>query len=205
MSEALSPVGKKRAAIYAAIVFLDIVVVALAARVNIFQEFFFMADMFPFALSIVTLALLFLTISLHVIAFNSFLTRPLFETVSLFILSIAWLASNAFSTSRWQAIPLACASIPSEFAYERAWCRDVQALKAMVWILFVVLFLVAVFTLRYVVSESRRGRSYIWDGPLSQYNARAPTPAIWDSDNFHPGRATMTDYFGRDGGPYVKF
>lgn len=35
--------------------FTDIIVLALSVRVNIFQEFFFVADLFPLALSIITL------------------------------------------------------------------------------------------------------------------------------------------------------
>ncbi|OCH84080.1 hypothetical protein OBBRIDRAFT_799397 [Obba rivulosa] len=203
---ALSAVGKKRAAMYASlIVILDVAVLALAARVNIFQEFFFMADVLPFALSIVTLGLLLITLTINFSGINCFLTRPTFETGFLLCLSVLWLASNAFSTSRWGGIPLACSSIPAEYAYERAWCTDVQALKALVWILFVFLFIVAAFTLRYVITESRRGRSHIWDGPLSHYGPRAATPSIWDSDVFHSGRATMTDYFGTGGDPWVKF
>ena len=29
---------------------------------------------------------------------------------------------------------MACANIPDEYADERGWCRDLQALKAFVWI-----------------------------------------------------------------------
>lgn len=35
--------------------FTDIIVLALSVRVNIFQEFFFVADLFPLSLSIITL------------------------------------------------------------------------------------------------------------------------------------------------------
>lgn len=66
-------------------------------------------------------------------------------------------AFNAFSTSRWSNIPFPCSTIPDgesaasitpqlywviltvrpEYADERGWCQEVQALKAFVWILFV--------------------------------------------------------------------
>jgi len=191
--------------VHALILVLDVAVVALAARVNIFQEFFFMADIFPLALSIITLVLLLVTLVVDFSGMNSYFTRPLFETGFLFTLSVLWLASNAFSTSRWRGIPMACSSIPADYASERAWCQDVQALKALIWILFVSLFVIAAFTLRYVLVESRRGRSHVWDAPLSRYNARAATPSIWDSDALRSGRATMTDYFGKEELPYLKF
>ena len=35
----------------------DIVVLVLSSRVNVFQEFFFVADLFPLALSIITLVI----------------------------------------------------------------------------------------------------------------------------------------------------
>lgn len=68
------------------------------------------------------------------------------------------IAFNSFSTSRWRHVPMACSAIPDgalqtfpkptsvtyfiylllEFADERVWCRDVQALKAFVWIEFAI-------------------------------------------------------------------
>ncbi|KAI0087260.1 hypothetical protein BDY19DRAFT_957061 [Irpex rosettiformis] len=47
--------GKRVLSAYLLLLVLDIVVLALAARVNIWQEFFFMADLFPLGLSIATL------------------------------------------------------------------------------------------------------------------------------------------------------
>ncbi|EEB87199.1 hypothetical protein MPER_15550 [Moniliophthora perniciosa FA553] len=55
---ALSSTGKKRIGIHGAQLLVTIIVLALSARVNQFQEFFFAADLFPLALSIVSLVLL---------------------------------------------------------------------------------------------------------------------------------------------------
>lgn len=35
---------------------------------------------------------------------------------------------------RWRHVPLACSKIPAEYVEERGWCRELQALKAFVWV-----------------------------------------------------------------------
>jgi hypothetical protein len=68
---------------------------------------------------------------------NSPLARPPFYLGAELVLSVFWLAANAFSTARWRNIPLACDEIPDDFEDERHWCKDLQALKSFVWIQWV--------------------------------------------------------------------
>lgn len=84
------------------------------------------------------------------------------QSLSLIII----LAFNAFSTSRWRHVPLVCSSIPAgelhptprvllhpaisdwlkkEYTDEKIWCHDLQALKAFIWIEWVM----SMFTLCY--------------------------------------------------------
>ncbi|KAL5504975.1 hypothetical protein ACEPAH_7638 [Sanghuangporus vaninii] len=148
-----SSVGKTRLKVFGLLCVIDTIVLALSSRVNHFLDFFFMADLFPFILSIITLAFLSVVLLLDYAMYNPFMSRPPFEIGSLTILSIFWLASNAFSTSRWRFVPLSCGSIPDDFSAERTWCRDLQALKAFVWIEWVILLLTTVLTVRYAVVQ----------------------------------------------------
>ncbi len=99
----------------------------------------------------------------------------------------------------------------------RTWCRDVQALKSFVWIEFVArtyhptiaalartqsadpnmsrfsVFFTASFILRYAITEHKRGRKQVWNGPLSRYVPR-------DGPHHNEfSRQTVTDYFGARG------
>lgn len=90
-----------------------------------------------------------------------------------------------------------------------------QALKSFVWIEFVAckpplallharhshdvfiplsVFFTASFTLRYAITEHRRGRTQVWSGPLSRYVPRDQP----QRNEFL--RQTTTDYFGARGG-----
>ncbi|KAI0353354.1 hypothetical protein OH77DRAFT_1407319 [Trametes cingulata] len=188
-----SSVGKKKLGVHVLLIVLDVIALALAARVNIFQEFFFMADLFPLGLAITTLIILFFTLVLDLLVKRMPTARPAFEIGLLYVLSIFWLAFNAFSTSRWRNIPMNCSSIPEEYPDERTWCRDVQALKSFVWIEFVALFFTASFILRYTITEHKRGRTQVWSGPLSCYVPRD----LPQRSEFM--RQTFTDYFGARG------
>ncbi|KAI0300099.1 hypothetical protein B0F90DRAFT_1630105, partial [Multifurca ochricompacta] len=154
------------------IIILNIVVLALSARVNHFQDYFYVADIFPLAMSAVTLGIAVLAVLLDVGLHNSPTARPPFEIAMLFILSVFWLAFNAFSTSRWRHIPLNCSGIPDNYSDVRSWCKDLQALKAFVWINWVVLSLAALLTLRFSVLQHRRGQKHIWRTPLSRFTPR---------------------------------
>lgn len=170
MSNPYSEVGKRRWKAYATLYVVNIIVLALSTRVNQFQGFFFMADLFPLGLSITTLVLLTFTFYLDFSQTNSFTARPPFEIAFLSLLNIFWLAFNSFSTSRWKHVPMACSAIPDEFADERVWCRDVQALKVSVWIEFAILFLTLSYTLYFVFSEHRAGNKHVWWTALSRYS-----------------------------------
>ncbi|KAI0763990.1 hypothetical protein BD413DRAFT_483277, partial [Trametes elegans] len=177
---------------------LDVIALAFAARVNIFQEFYFMADLFPLGLAIATLVVLSIscaspTLVLDLAILNMPTARPAVEVGLLYILSIFWLAFSAFSTARWRNIPMNCSSIPADYPDVRTWCTDVQALKSFVWIVFVALFLTASFILRYAVAEHQRGRRQVWSGPLSRYVPRD----LPQRNEFL--RQTYTDYFGARG------
>ncbi|KAH9855594.1 hypothetical protein C2E23DRAFT_813940 [Lenzites betulinus] len=200
MSHEFSTAGKTKLGVHGLLIVFDVIALALAARVNIFQEFFFMADLFPLGLAIATLIVLFFTLVLDLTLKNTPTARPAVYIGLLYVLSILWLAFNAFSTSRWRNIPMNCSSIPEEYADERTWCRDVQALKSFVWIEFVALFFTASFTLRYAITEHRRGHTQIWSGPLSRYVPRNQPPRNEFS------RQTVTDYFGaRGNSAFEKF
>jgi len=153
------------------VVFLlvDIIVLALSNHVNQFQDFFYVADLFPFALSIISLVVVLSLLALDLALINSYTGRPQSEIGVFGVLSVFWLAFNAFSTSRWRQIPFQCDSIPSSFLDEQDWCKSVQALKAFVWINFLICLGITVFTLRYAISQYTRGNKHIFQMPLSRY------------------------------------
>ncbi|KAH8096815.1 hypothetical protein BXZ70DRAFT_1065896 [Cristinia sonorae] len=202
---AFSAVGRKKLAVYIFLLLLDIAVIALATRVNRFQEFFFMADLFPLALSVVTLILLLVMLAMDVTIKNTFMTRPPFEIGLFCVLSILWLAFNAFSTMRWRFVPLNCTSIPPEYDEERGWCRDLQGLKFAVWVLWLSIFLTAASVLRYAYSQHRKGNRHVWNTPLSRFKPHLrPQPTFVSALD----RQTITDYFGPDTNapqPWEKF
>ncbi|EIN05499.1 hypothetical protein PUNSTDRAFT_46856 [Punctularia strigosozonata HHB-11173 SS5] len=194
----ISSFGKKRYYAYAATLLVDIIVLALSARVNEFQEFFFVADKFPLIMSIITLVTLTFTYALPVAVLcppwvnpmnsilldasreNSFFGRAPFQLSWLFILSVFWLAFNAFSTSRWRHVPLQCDAIPAGFASEKAWCKDLQALKSFVWVEWLLLFLNFALTLRYTISQSTHGLKHVWSTSLSRYTPQSGMEHAFD-------------------------
>ncbi|KAI0691474.1 hypothetical protein BC835DRAFT_112311 [Cytidiella melzeri] len=193
----LTRFGKRILFAYLVLLALDIAVLALAARVNIWQEFFFMADLFPLGLSIASLVLmLVLLLSASGLQYT-FAARPAFHLGIFGLLSIFWLAFNAFSTSRWSDIPLPCSTIPDDFADERGWCQEVQALKAFVWILFVGVFLTTMFMAQHIFAQHRHGNSQIWRFSIMHFDPRAAD---------HQGHARTSSvtagYFGRAASSY---
>ncbi|KXN88685.1 hypothetical protein AN958_06229 [Leucoagaricus sp. SymC.cos] len=166
---AFSPAGKKKLAAQVFLFAVNIVVLALSARVNQFQEFFFVADLFPLGLSIATLVFLVFLLTADVSLENSYTGRAHMEIGIFGVLSTLWLAFSAFSTSRWQSIPLECNSIPINLSDERTWCKNVQTLKGFVWIEFVTCFTITMVTFRYAATQAGRGNKHIWLVPLSRY------------------------------------
>jgi len=166
---AFSPVGKTKLIAHLFLLLITIIVLALSTQVNRFQDFFYVADLFPLALSIVTLVLLSSTTALDLAIDDAFTGRPQIEIGLLGILSILWLAFNSFSTSRWRMVPFQCSSIPLAFVDERTWCNNLQALKAFVWIEFLTCFAIAMFTLRYSLAQYNRGNKHIFKTSFSRY------------------------------------
>ncbi|KAJ4474379.1 hypothetical protein J3R30DRAFT_3778879 [Lentinula aciculospora] len=166
MALGFTSVGKRKIAVQVILYCVNIVVLALSARVNLFQEFFFAADLLPLGLSITTLSILTVMLALDLTCKNSYTGRPQFEIGIFAVLSIFWLAFNAFSTSRWRHVPLSC---PAGSDDVKTWCQDVQALKAFVWIEWLIFSLTAYVTLRFTISQKTRGNKHILRMPLSRY------------------------------------
>lgn len=190
--------GRRLLVLYCILALLDASVLALAVRVNIWQEFFFVADMLPLGLSIVSLVLVLVMAASSVIFTASPFARPKAQIGLFTALSALWLASNSFSSSRWGGIPMPCSTVPEDFPEERYWCQDAQALKFLVWMLFLGLLYTTLSTTRYVVAQHRHGNRHIWRVALARFDPRASidfghtrTPSVGDP------RMTMTDHFGR--------
>ncbi|KAJ7596977.1 hypothetical protein C8J56DRAFT_918814 [Mycena floridula] len=181
-----SDVGKKKIAVHAAILVVNMIVLACAARINIYQEFFFIADLFPFALSLITGFLLTLMLVLDLSLQNSFTGWPQFEIGSFGVLGLLWLCFNAFSTSRWRHVPMNCSIIPSTYPDVQQWCKEVNVLKAFIWIEFLMLFFTALTTLRYATTQHARGNDHIYKMPLSRYS-----PIIWSEHKETERRKTQ--------------
>ncbi|KAF8201093.1 hypothetical protein K438DRAFT_1716798 [Mycena galopus ATCC 62051] len=182
---AFSSVGKKKAAAHVFILFINIIVLALSASVNAYQEYFFMADRFPFILSIITFVVLGLMTIADVATTNSYTARPQFEIGVFSVLSILWLAFNAFSTSRWNSVPLSCGGIPSDYPDVAQWCHELGALRVFVWIEWLTILFTTVITLRYAVTQANRGNKHIYDGPLSRYEPTRHTFATNVSSDYY--------------------
>lgn len=164
-----SSLGRKKFGVHVGLYLVNLIVLALSARVNMFQEFFYVADLFPFALSIICLAILTIMLTLDLSSSNSYTGRPQFEIGVLGVLSLFWLVFNSFSTSRWRHVPVSCGTIPSDFADVKTWCQDLQALKAFVWIEWLIFLVTAFVTLRYAITQHSRGNKHIFKMPLSRY------------------------------------
>ncbi|ESK91922.1 hypothetical protein Moror_10424 [Moniliophthora roreri MCA 2997] len=151
---AISSTGKKKIGIHGAQLLVTIIVLALSARVNQFQEFFFAADLFPLALSIISLVLLAIMLSMDFALSRSY---NKFEIGILSVMTVLWLVFSAFSTSRW--VSVSCGGIPDGFDDVRVWCRDLQALKAFVWIEWLAFLFSALSTIRLSKTEKRRNNT----------------------------------------------
>lgn len=177
---------------------------ALSTRVNYFQDFFFVADKFPLIMSVVTMVLYSFIILLDYVSENAFVARPPFYLAVEAVLSIFWLAFNAFSTSRWRHIPLECNEIPREFEDERAWCRDLQALKSFVWVEWLFIFLSFAFTLRFVLTHHAQGRRHIWRTALSRYYRASPIKHTSEFLQYVPGSDPFSTHADADATYYAN-
>nr|GAT58871.1 predicted protein [Mycena chlorophos] len=165
-----SSVGRTKIAANLFLLLLNIIVLALSTRVNLYQDFFFVADRFPFILSIITFVVLGLMTLVDFCSNNSYTGRAQFEIGVFSILSIFWMAFNAFSSSRWSSVPLSCGGIPSEYPDVLQWCHELTALRVLVWFEWLTFFFTLVLTLRYAITESNRGNKHIFKMPLSRYD-----------------------------------
>ncbi|EIM83912.1 uncharacterized protein STEHIDRAFT_170350 [Stereum hirsutum FP-91666 SS1] len=127
------------------------------------------ADLFPFGLSIATLALAIIMFILDVGFDNAVTARPPFELGVSCVLTTLWTAFNAFSTSRWANIPTNCNDIPSSYSDARTWCKDVGALKILVWINWSIILACFLLTTTYTLLQSRTHQNQIWRIPLSRF------------------------------------
>ncbi|KAF5310184.1 hypothetical protein D9619_010452 [Psilocybe cf. subviscida] len=175
----LSSIGKKKVAGHAVFLLTDIIVLALSATVNQFQDFFYIADLFPFALSIISLVIvvILLALDLGLPSANLPCSRAPADIAIFGVLSVFWMSFNAFSTARWREIPFQCDAIPTGFLDERLWCKSLQALKSFVWINFLACLGISLFTLRYTVAQYYRGHRHILATPLSRYRPDRPSGA----------------------------
>ncbi|TFK65975.1 hypothetical protein BDN72DRAFT_962094 [Pluteus cervinus] len=166
----LSSVGRKQVTAHVCLYIVNIIVLALSTQVNSFQEYFFVADLFPFGLSIATLVLLSLLLLLDLTLEKSYTGRPQFEIGFFGIIAIFWLAVNAFSTSRWHQVPMACDAIPADSLDLRTWCKNLQALQVFVWVEWLLICGITLFTARFALSENSKGHKHVFKMPLSRYN-----------------------------------
>ncbi|KAH6904313.1 hypothetical protein BKA70DRAFT_1432528 [Coprinopsis sp. MPI-PUGE-AT-0042] len=125
------------------------------------------------AISILTLVVLSAMLTMEFALARSPIGLPLIESGILGVLSIFWLAFNAFSTARWKYLPMQCEAISVAFP-ERAWCRDVHALKAFVWIVFGTCLGITIWTLTYTLTQYKKGHKHVLKTPLSQYEPSDP-------------------------------
>ncbi|KAF8527209.1 hypothetical protein JB92DRAFT_2867700 [Gautieria morchelliformis] len=175
---ALSPVGHVRFVVYGVLLLVNTIVLALSAHINHFQQFFYRADVFPLALSVVTLVFVLAMVLLDINLNNAVTARPPFELAWLLVFGLIWLGFNAFSTSRWKFITLGtCRSIPSDAQYAsyRTWCHEVQALRVLVWVEWVMFLCTFAYLLRWTIAKRNSGRHDVLDTPFSRFSDEAPS------------------------------
>jgi hypothetical protein len=191
---AFSPVGRKKVAAHILLLVVNILVLALSTRVNIYQDFFFIADRFPFVLSIITFALLGIMTLVDFVSNSSYTGRPQFEIGVFSVLGIFWLAFNAFSSSRWRSAPFNCGEIPSDYADTIQWCQELSALRVLVWVEWLIFFFTTITTLRYSITQSNRGNKHVFQMPLSRY-----TPTIHSDHNVNSDYTSGNNEFSQYG------
>jgi len=196
---AFSSFGKKRLVAHVALLLVNILVLALSVRVNVYQEYFFMADKFPLILSAISMVYLALSILLDLGLETPFTGKAGFELPAFGIFSIFWFAFDIFSTARWSKVPMACSSIPAEYADEIGWCKDVQALKAFTWIEFVGFFLTFAVTLRYVLTQHSSGNKHVWSTGLAHYRSQEQQ-SIYGFDAGYGGAVSSDMMYGGEKG-----
>ncbi|KZW04165.1 hypothetical protein EXIGLDRAFT_758463 [Exidia glandulosa HHB12029] len=153
-----------------ALLVCNLIVFALAAHVNTFHGFFYVADEAPFFLSIFTFLIVGSTFVGDLRGTNPLLSRPRIELPLLALLTLFWLCFNAFSSSRWRFVQAAdCGTIPAgdDFSSVAIWCREVQALRSFVWVEWIILAATFVWLTAFTLRASRRGNTRIWSTSLA--------------------------------------
>jgi len=191
------------------IAFITLIVFILSTHVNVFMGFFYIADRFPFVLSIFTAVALGLTTVLDYAKSGNVITsRPSVELSLLGLYFISWTTSNAVSTPRWDGIqPGACSKItigsnPSFESGTRTWCREIVALRALVWIEWLLVAGSFVFLLSYCIKQARRGASHIWTTPLAVFQPETTSNSKWNARNRAFSALSFRDRYGGEAGPY---
>jgi hypothetical protein len=176
-----------------------LVILGLSAHVNVFQGFFYVADRFPFVMSLFTIVILLgVIVSEFVSAGESKVSRPAVELVWLGLLLVAWLGANVFSTHRWQPIQMdVCNNIPVESNPEflsaaKTWCYEIQALRAFIWMEWVILLISFASLLSFAIWHSARGVRHVWTTNISQFD-----PHITVVQKAKRGVSMASSFFGR--------
>ncbi|KAH7105568.1 hypothetical protein BKA62DRAFT_766924 [Auriculariales sp. MPI-PUGE-AT-0066] len=187
----------------------DLAVFALSAHVNSFHGFFYVADLFPFAMSIITFVIVGGTLLTDFKGSNPLLSRPMLELPWLGVLAVLWLCINAFSSSRWRYVQAAdCATIPvdNDLSSVTVWCKEVQALRSFVWIEWVIVLIALFWLWRHTSRESARGNRHVWSTsfarpPKTSFGHVGFDGARRSVGGFSTGRASSF-HSGEDGSRY---
>lgn len=170
-------VASIRSKVQGLLLVFTIIILALSGHINVFQGFFYAADRFPFVMSIVTLLTLIVVITCGLASSGrTRLARPSIELVWLAILSLAWLITNSFSTHRWQFIQMDdCKNIPIDPSQDflgqaKTWCLEIQALRAFVWIEWVIFVVYFGTLLFWAIGHARRGATHVWSTSINQFD-----------------------------------
>jgi len=175
-----------RLKIYAALGLCTIIVLAISTHVNSFMGFYYVADQFPFVLSIITLVFLSGVFSLeYFYSGDVFTARPIVELPWLGALLLTWTGANAFSTSQWRNVQSSdCAEIPidddSEFlGPARTWCQEIQVLRATIWFEWTLLLITFTAILTFSLFKSRRGSPHVWTTPFARFTSTRAPSEVW--------------------------
>jgi hypothetical protein len=158
-------VTKSRIRLYGALLVCNLIVFSLSAHVNSFTSFFYVADLFPFAMSIITFVIVGGTLLGDLKGSNPVLSRPMIELPWLAILAVLWLCLNSFSSSRWRYVQAGdCGDIPSdsELTAVTVWCKEVQALRSFVWVEWLIVVASLLWLWLQTSREASRGNRQVW-------------------------------------------
>jgi len=157
---------------YGVLSLVNLIVMGLSGHINQFQEFYYKADVVAFGLSLATGIWILLMIILDVASSNASTAKPAFELTWLCLVTLLWLGFGAFSTNRWRGVGAGlCKTIPTASQYDgyRTWCHEVQALRAFIWIEWVIFLFTFAYLLRWTLEKSNSGRNDVWATSFSRF------------------------------------